>query len=181
MKHLSISPIESRDATISPILFQSSDMSWFSGPSFDHRFRVSRTPSKNTSKNLGKSLATKLAILFQRGARDRMHSSTTGTELSLFDRNGGRKYLTAAERRRFLCAVEALDPLKRLFCLVLMRSGGRVSEVLAITPVAIDLDNGDVALLTVEAAAARDRSADPAASIRAARFGTAIPTSRETK
>jgi integrase/recombinase XerD len=55
---------------------------------------------------------------------------------------GGRKYLTASERRRFDKAADSSPARVRLFCLVLAWSGGRLSETLALTPSAIDLDVG---------------------------------------
>jgi len=54
----------------------------------------------------------------------------------------GRKYLTNAERKRFAKAVEDVSSGTRLFCLMLLWSGGRLSEVLALTPPDIDLELG---------------------------------------
>ncbi|WP_187434726.1 tyrosine-type recombinase/integrase [Bradyrhizobium cytisi] len=108
-------------------------------------------PSRKARQIRLKMLATKLAILFQgktRGANS-MRSSPPA-ELSLFSSSGVRKYLTKAERERFLHATETLDPMRRLFCAVLLWSGGRVSEVLAITPQAVDIDSCDIALLTLK-------------------------------
>jgi integrase len=62
--------------------------------------------------------------------------------MSLYGPTGGRKYLNAAERRRFIKAANRADPETRLFCLVLGWSGGRISEALALTPAAIDIDSG---------------------------------------
>jgi integrase/recombinase XerD len=56
----------------------------------------------------------------------------------IYDRVGNRKYLTVAERRRFLRAVEAMAPELRTFCRVLSYTGARISEVLALTPAHID-------------------------------------------
>jgi integrase/recombinase XerD len=64
--------------------------------------------------------------------------------------SGGRKYLTAAERRRFLGALPKVPRRARLFCLVLLWSGGRLSETLALTPEAIDLETGAVAIETLK-------------------------------
>jgi integrase/recombinase XerD len=61
---------------------------------------------------------------------------------SLFGPFGNRKYLNAAERRRFLESTQQLPPPERLFCQVLAWSGGRISEVLALTPAAIDIESG---------------------------------------
>jgi integrase len=56
----------------------------------------------------------------------------------IYDRAGNRKYLTAAERRLFLRAVENMAPELRTFCRVLSYTGARISEVLALTPAQID-------------------------------------------
>lgn len=62
--------------------------------------------------------------------------------MSLYGSSGSRKYLNAAERRRFLESAQQLPPSERLFCLTLAWSGGRISEVLALTPAAIDIESG---------------------------------------
>jgi integrase/recombinase XerD len=96
-------------------------------------------------------LATKLAILFQSTEKNtngmQRYSSHQG---GLFSPTGTRKYLTTTERRRFQQAIEDLAPVRRLFCAVLLWSGGRVSEVLALTPDAVDLDGGNIALVTLK-------------------------------
>jgi integrase/recombinase XerD len=61
---------------------------------------------------------------------------------SLFSRTGGRKYLNAAERCRFIKAARHEPPRERLFCLVLRWSGARISEVLALVPIAFDIESG---------------------------------------
>jgi integrase/recombinase XerD len=63
---------------------------------------------------------------------------------------GSRKYLNATERRRFLKAARLADPSTRLFCLVLGWSGARVSEVLALTPVSVDIESGVVSIETLK-------------------------------
>jgi integrase/recombinase XerD len=71
-------------------------------------------------------------------------------EMRLFCSTGGRKYLNAAERRRFLKAAGLADPATRLFCLVLGWSGARISEVLALTSASIDIDGGVVSIETLK-------------------------------
>lgn len=56
----------------------------------------------------------------------------------IYDREGNRKYLTIAERSAFLRATQIMPAQVRTFCLVLAYSGGRLSEVLALTPARID-------------------------------------------
>jgi integrase len=70
--------------------------------------------------------------------------------MSLYNSTGGRKYLNAAERRRFLKAARLTDPATRVFCLVLEWSGARLSEVLALTPASFDLDSGIVGIETLK-------------------------------
>jgi integrase len=61
--------------------------------------------------------------------------------MGLYASHGGRKYLNAAERERFLKAAKGAPSRVRLFCYVLLWSGSRISEALALTPGAIDLDD----------------------------------------
>jgi integrase len=70
--------------------------------------------------------------------------------VSLFGPSGSRKYLNAAERRRFLVAAYRLAPCERLFCVVLTLSGGRISEVLAVTPASIDIESGVAGIETLK-------------------------------
>jgi integrase/recombinase XerD len=77
--------------------------------------------------------------------RDHAHAG-----MSLYGSTGGRKYLNAAERRRFIRAARRATPKIRLFCLVLGWSGGRISEVLALTPAAIDIESGVASIHTLK-------------------------------
>ena len=99
-----------------------------------------------------KSLATILAILFQPGRAQepsRRMRQAVNRGLTLHG-PGGRKYLTGRERRRFSKAAETMSTRVRLFCLVLAFSGGRISETLALTPAAIDLDIGTASIETLK-------------------------------
>jgi len=62
----------------------------------------------------------------------------------LFDQHGNRKYMIEREWRAFLATADAAEPDTRSFCWMLARSGGRLSEVLALTPRSIDLENGTI-------------------------------------
>jgi site-specific recombinase XerD len=53
---------------------------------------------------------------------------------SLFDRSGVRKYLTARERLAFVYAASNAQESISTFCLTMAFTGGRISEVLALTP-----------------------------------------------
>lgn len=77
-------------------------------------------------------------------------SPKTRPGLTLHNPFGACKYLNAAERKRFLAAAENTEPDVRLFCLILFWTGARLSEALALTPAAIDLDNEVVALRTLK-------------------------------
>lgn len=58
-----------------------------------------------------------------------------------YDPEGNRKYLTLSERRRFIAAADAsASPAVRTFCLTLLHTGARLSEVMALTPRQIDLE-----------------------------------------
>lgn len=70
--------------------------------------------------------------------------------MSLYGSTGSRKYLNAAERRRFIKAARRAPLDIQLFCLVLCLSGGRISEILALTPAAIDLDSGAANITTLK-------------------------------
>jgi integrase/recombinase XerD len=70
--------------------------------------------------------------------------------MSLYGPAGSRKYLNAAERRRFIKAAARAEPSARLFCLVLGWSGARISEVLALTPVSIDIETGVASIETAK-------------------------------
>jgi integrase/recombinase XerD len=61
---------------------------------------------------------------------------------SLFCPSGSRKYLNAAERERFVAAALRAPAHIGLFCLTLRWSGARISEALALTPAAIDIEIG---------------------------------------
>lgn len=69
---------------------------------------------------------------------------------SLFGPSGSRKYLNAAERRRFLESAQQLPPYERSFCQVLAWSGARISEVLALVPAAFDIESGAASITTLK-------------------------------
>ena len=58
--------------------------------------------------------------------------------LMLFDLQGQRKYVNAAERHAFMDAARHAPPKVETFCLTLAHTGARISEALALTPVRID-------------------------------------------
>lgn len=60
--------------------------------------------------------------------------------MRLYDRSNQRLYINAAERQRFLAAADSRTTDKRAFCLTLVFTGCRISEALALTSKAIQLD-----------------------------------------
>jgi integrase len=71
-------------------------------------------------------------------------------EWSLFDGRGRRKYLVPLERRAFLQAALGVRGKVASFCAVLVFTGGRISEVLALTPERIDDGNCAINLETLK-------------------------------
>ena len=62
----------------------------------------------------------------------------------LHDHSGNRKYLTTAERNRFIEAAERRPFPIDTFCLTLAYSGARISEVLALRAASIDMAAGTI-------------------------------------
>jgi integrase/recombinase XerD len=107
----------------------------------------------NSGKTKANLLATLLAIVLQNSE----HKISAGRPIrkpngpmTLHTVFGARKYLNTAERQRFATATETMPDEARLFCLLLMWSGCRVSEGLAVTPLAFDREAGTVALITLK-------------------------------
>lgn len=75
-------------------------------------------------------------------------------EFSLYAQDGsaggGRKYLNHEERARVLAASEALDRRSALFILALAWTGARVSEILALTPRAIQVERSLISIVTLK-------------------------------
>lgn len=68
-----------------------------------------------------------------------------------YDPEGNRKYLTLSERRRFIAAADsAASPDVRTFCLTLLHTGARLSEVLALATRHIDLEAGVVIIRSLK-------------------------------
>ena len=64
----------------------------------------------------------------------------------LYDRSGNRKYLTPQERRAFIVAATSAPPKVATFCLSLAYTGGRISEILALTPSRVDFAAGCITI-----------------------------------
>ena len=102
--------------------------------------------------------------------------------LSLFGPFGGRKYLNAAERRRFVKPRNDCHADAPVLPCTLRWSGARISEVLALTPAAIDIESGVASITRSSAANAASSGRCPCpdvldeldrvqAALRAARSG----------
>lgn len=73
------------------------------------------------------------------------YGAATYKGMTLFTQAGERKYLSAAERTRFLAALPVLEcPRERTFCEMLYWTGCRPSEALALTALNIDIDGGAI-------------------------------------
>jgi integrase/recombinase XerD len=109
---------------------------------------------QNVARSLKIFLATLLAILLQGVQRGReppvRARQSTSVGICLHNSAGARKYLNIAERRRFARAAREAPARIGLFCLLLMQTGGRISELLALTPAAIDLEDGVAILKTLK-------------------------------
>jgi integrase/recombinase XerD len=64
--------------------------------------------------------------------------------------SGGRKYLNQSERQRVLAAMAKLDARSALFALTLAWTGARVSEVLALSPRAFQIERSLIAIVTLK-------------------------------
>jgi len=71
-------------------------------------------------------------------------------EMRLFDAEGGRLYLSADERARFLVAAVEESREQRVFCHLLHFTGCRPSEGLALTPQRVLLDEKSVVFHTLK-------------------------------
>lgn len=69
---------------------------------------------------------------------------------TLFDRSGHRKYLTASERRAFAVRASRFPIPIKLFCLTLLYTGARLSELLALTSDRIDVANNAIIFETLK-------------------------------
>lgn len=71
-------------------------------------------------------------------------------QVGVYAQGGERKYTNAEERGRVLEAAEALDPERSLFVQLLVWTGMRVSELLALTPASFQLESGLVTVVTLK-------------------------------
>ncbi len=69
------------------------------------------------------------------------HSQRAGAE---------RKYLNKEERRRVIAAMSQLDGPAALFALTLAWSGARISEVLALTPASLQIEQSLISIVTLK-------------------------------
>ena len=70
--------------------------------------------------------------------------------MSLYDQNGKRKYLTAAEREAFLKAAESASREVRTFCGTLAYAGCRITEALKLSADRVDLKDGVLVFETLK-------------------------------
>ncbi|RAI26283.1 integrase [Rhodobium orientis] len=70
--------------------------------------------------------------------------------MQLYRPDGGRKYLNAEERQRFLDAAHSMDGRTRSLCQTLLYTGCRISEALALTPASIQASIGVVSIRSLK-------------------------------
>jgi integrase len=63
---------------------------------------------------------------------------------SLYERTGERKYLSASEREQFRDAAKGFAPEVKTLCWLMLDTGCRISEALALTPQSIDQGNSAI-------------------------------------
>lgn len=69
----------------------------------------------------------------------------------LLDTDGERKYLTSGEEDAFMAELQHIDDFsKRVFCLTMFYTGGRVTEVISLTPRKIDYSAGKIVYRTLK-------------------------------
>lgn len=78
-----------------------------------------------------------------------MHRTDT-IAASLYLASGARKYVNLSERTGLLAQLASLPREERLFALVLIWSGARISEVLSVTPQCFQLEAGVMAVRTLK-------------------------------
>jgi integrase len=81
---------------------------------------------------------------------DQVLSGEHGLDWQVFDRTGQRKYVSAAERGRFLAAADLRDAPTRAFCHLLAYTGCRLSEALAAQRHHLDAERGTLVLATLK-------------------------------
>lgn len=70
--------------------------------------------------------------------------------LSLYDGSGRRLYITEAERDALIWAAAGADPVRRALALVLIHTGCRISEALALRPAHIDIQGRAITFRTLK-------------------------------
>ena len=84
-------------------------------------------------------------------ASSQYFSSGDGAMSSLYDQAGSRKYLTVAEQGAFLTAAKNHSTASvATFCAILTYTGGRISEILELTPRRIDFDAGCIVIRSLK-------------------------------
>jgi integrase/recombinase XerD len=119
------------------------------GNKFTRGFANPSIPPKNIRNSLATLLAIMLHAVKEKAATPDSNDRAVG-EMTLHTRSGARKYLTIAERRRFAAAARTMPRNVSLFCLVLMWTGCRISEALALSALSFDLHSQTVALVTLK-------------------------------
>ncbi len=101
---------------------------------------------------------------------------------TLFNSEGGRKYLCDSETRDFIAAADdAAEEATRLFCVLLAFTGCRISEALALTPSQLDRATGRVVLRTLKRRSRVFRAVPVPAKLMVALITFAAGTAAESR
>lgn len=87
---------------------------------------------------------------FGRTREDEAMGYEGGIDWQVYDNEGRRKYLTDDELDRFLAAADRLSPSRRALCYVLVYTGCRLSEALALTTHQLDTERRRIVLRTLK-------------------------------
>lgn len=88
---------------------------------------------------------------YPKGACFMTSNSSPFHGMSLYTQIGERKYLTSAERQRFLEALPVIaNPAERTYCEIIHWTGCRPSEALALTAINIDLEANVVVIRSLK-------------------------------
>ena len=91
-----------------------------------------------------------MSSLLSGGPRQSRGKQSVMPMVSLYDARASRKYLTSQERKAFAATALRTAPPILTFCLTLLYTGARVSELLALTPERIDQENNAIVFETLK-------------------------------
>ena len=102
-------------------------------------------------------------------------------EISAYDKEGRRKYLTRAEGRRFLEQVVQQPKLNALFCLTLYYTGCRISEALSLHAHSLDAETRVMRIQSLKKRGKREMRRVPLPEFLAIELRTLIPANEKRR